>query len=140
MEGYGFTYIPAGTGGSASQQPTQLFAWQIALAHLDKNSIEDADNYADYAINRDRITQTLGMGMARGQNALPLDDQLFVVAISIQNAAGGIELISESYPRYGDVAIVVAEQLLRGEDHGMVAQLPNGNLVPFVPPTNAADL
>ena len=143
MDGYGFTYNPGMTGsdaGGGSQQPTQLFAWQVALAHLDQGSIEDADNYADYAINRDRITQALGLGMAQGQNAFPLGDQLFVAAVSIQNASGGIELINESYPRYNDVAIVIAEQLLRGEDHGMVAQLPTGNLVPFVPPTDTADL
>ena len=140
LAGYGFTYNPGTGGGQQAQQPTQLFAWQVCLAHLDENALEDADNYADYAINRDRITQALGLGMAQGQNAFPLGDQLFVAAVSIQNASGGIEIINESYPRYADVALVVAEQLLRGDDHGMVAQLPNGNLVPFVPPTDTADL
>ena len=140
LAGYGFTYNPGSPGGRPAQQPTQLFAWQVCLAHLEENALEDADNYADYAINRDRITQALGLGMAQGQNAFPLGDQLFVVAVSIQNASGGIEIINESYPRYSDVALVVSEQLLRGDDHGMVAQLPNGNLVPFVPPIDAADL
>ena len=142
MEGYGFTYMPAGADGAgvSPRQPTQLFAWQICLAHIAEGRLEDADNYADYAINRDRITQALGLGMAQGQNAFPLGDQLFAAAISIQNAAGEIEVINESYPGYADVALVVSEQLLRGEDHGMVAQLPNGNLVPFIPPTDAADL
>mgnify|MGYP007105517637 CR=1 FL=1 len=142
MEGYGFTYMPAGADGAGAspQQPTQLFAWQICLVHPDRSMIEDADNYPDYLVNRGRITQALGMGMAQGQNAFQLDDQLFAAAISIQNAAGDIEVINESYPGYADVALVVAEQLLRGADHGMVAQFPNGNLVPFVPPTDAADL
>lgn len=140
LAGYGFAYHPGDAGDTPAGQPTQLFAWQVAVAHLDENSIEDADNYADYAINRGRITQALGLGMAQGQNAFPFGDQLFVAAVGIQNESGGIELVDESYPRYADVAVVVAEQLLRGEDHGMVAQLPNGNLVPFLPPTDAADL
>ena len=129
LAGYGFTYDPG-----TSQQPTQLFAWQVCLVHLDRNALEDADNYPDYLVNRDRITQALGLGMAQGNNAYPFGDQLFAAAISIQ-VDGGIQVINESYPGYGDVALVVAEQLLRGEDHGMVAQLPNGNLVPFMPPT-----
>ena len=130
LAGYGFTYNPG-----TSKQPTQLFAWQICHVQLDQNALEDADNYPDYLINRDRITQALGLGMAQGQNAFPLGDQLFAAAISIQSDDGGIQVINEEYPGYGDVALVVAEQLLRGEDHGMVAQLPNGNLVPFMPPT-----
>ena len=143
-QGYGFTYTPGGAQPDGFRmsggQPTQLFAWQICLAHLGENVLEDADNYADYAINRDRITQMLGLEMAQGQNAFPLNDQMFVVAISIQDEQGKIHIINESFPRYADVSVVVAEQLLRGEDHGMVAQLPNGNLVPFVPPTDAASL
>lgn len=133
LAGYGFTYNP-GTGGAPEQQPTQLFAWQVCLAHMEEGELEDADNYADYAINRQKITQTLGIGMASGQNAFPLDGQLFVVAVSIQEE-GQIRLIDSGYPGYGEVAVVVAEQLLGGHDHGMVAQLPNGKLVPFIPPT-----
>ena len=138
IPGYGFTYNP----GTPSQpvQPTQLFAWQICIARLEENALEDASNYADYAINRDRITQTLGLGVAQGQNAFALDGQLFVVAVSIQREDGSIEIINEVYPRYDEVILVVAEQLLRGDDHGMVAQLPNGNLVPFLPPTDPAAL
>lgn len=134
LAGYGFTYDPG-----TSQAPTELFAWQICLAHIEEGSLEDADNYADYAINRDRITQTLGLGMSSGQNALPLDGQMFVVAISIQRD-GQIQLIDSSHPNYPSVSLVVAEQLLKGEDHGMVALLANGHLVPFVPPTDVASL
>ena len=134
LAGYGFTYNP---GTPQEPQPTQLFAWQICLVHLDRGALEDADNYPDYLVNRDRITQALGLGMAQGQNAFPLGDQLFAAAVSVQAEDGGIQVINESYPGYADVALVVAEQLLRGEDHGMVAQLPNGNLVPFVPPTES---
>ena len=130
LAGYGFTYNPG-----APSQPTQLFAWQICLVHLDENALEDADNYPDYLVNRSRITQALGLGMSQGQNAFPLADQLFAVAISIQADDGSIQVINESHPGYTDVALVVAEQLLRGEDRGMVARLPNGNFVPFTPPT-----
>lgn len=141
VAGYGFTYNP-GTGGSAPQeqgQPTELFAWQICLAHVEQGMLEDADNYPNYAINRDRICQTLGLGMTSGQNALPMDGQMFVVAISIQ-VNDAIQVIDASHPNYNGVALVVAEQLLRGEDHGMVALLPNGNLVPFTPPTDPQNL
>lgn len=138
--GYGFTYNPNVGGNGVPHEPTELFAWQICLAHLKENALEDADNYADYAINRDRICQALGLGMANGQNAFPLDENhMFVVAVSIQ-VNGAIQLIEQSHPRYNDIAVIVAEQLLRGEDHGMVAQLPNGNLVPFVPPTSPQGL
>lgn len=130
LAGYGFTY-----DSGMSQTPTQLFAWQICLAHLEAGELEDADNYPDYVINRERITQSLGLGMSNGQNAFQLDGQLFAVAVSVQ-VDGQIRLIDQTHPHYNDVALVVAEQLLRGEDHGMVAILPNGNLVPFVPPAN----
>ena len=132
LPGYGFTYNP-----EPSQQPTRLFAWQICHVRVEENALEDADNYPDYLVNRSKVIQALGLGMAQGHNAFPLNDQLFAVAVSIQNANGEIEVINESYPGYGEVALVVAEQLLRGEDHGMVAQLPNGNFVPFMPPTEA---
>ena len=143
MDGYGFTYYPGETNnsdGAAAQQPTQLFAWQVCLVHVDKGALEDADNYPDYLINRARITQALGLGMAQGNNAFPLDGQLFAAAVSIQDDQGNIQIINESHPRYTDVAVIVAEQLLRGEDHGMVAQLPNGSLVPFMPPTDDSKL
>ena len=140
LAGYGFAYDAGSSGNADTGRPMQLFAWQVCLVHLDENSIEDADNYPDYLVNRARITQSLGLGMAQGQNAFPLGDQLFAVAVSIQNAEGGIELIDESYPRYNDVATVIAEQLLRGGDHGMVAQLANGNLVPFLPSSDAESL
>ncbi len=133
----GFTYNPGAAG--VGQAPTQLFAWQVCLAHMDEGVLEDADNYADYAINRDRIVQTLGIGMASGQNAFPLDGQLFVVAVSIQDH-GEVRVIDSGYPGYHEVAVVIAEQLLGGADHGMVAQLPNGNLVPFIPPSDAESL
>lgn len=139
LAGYGFTYNPGAAGAGDEQAPTQLFAWQVCLAHMDEGTLEDADNYADYAINRDRIVQTLGLGMASGQNAFPLDGQLFVVAVSIQDN-GEIRVIDSGYPGYREVSMVIAEQLLGGNDHGMVAQLPNGNLVPFVPPTDTQDL
>lgn len=143
LAGYGFTYNPglsdAASGAGSAQQPAELFAWQVCLAHMEEGQLEDADNYADYAINRDRITQTLGVGMASGQNAFPLDGQLFVVAVSIQEH-GQIRVIDSGYPGYGDVAVVIAEQLLKGEDHGMVAQLPNGKLIPFTPPTDVESL
>ena len=136
----GFTYNPGtDAGAGAAPQPSQLYAWQICLAHLDEGTLEDADNYADYAINRDRITQALGVGMASGQNAFPLGDQMFVVAVSIQEN-GQIRLIDSGYPGYNEVALVIAEALLQGQDHGMVAQLPNGKLVPFTPPTDAERL
>lgn len=140
LAGYGFTYNPGNDGAvPGGEQPTQLFAWQVCLAHMEQGELEDADNYADYAINRERITQTLGIGMASGQNAFPLNGQLFVVAISIQEH-GEIRLIDSGYPGYNEVSVVIAEQLLSGADHGMVAQLPNGNLVPFVPPADATSL
>lgn len=141
--GFGFTYNPgsnnAGANVDPTQQPSQLFAWQICLARMEEGELEDADNYPNYAINRERITQTLGIGMASGQNAFPLDGQLFVVAVSIQEN-GEIRLIDSGYPGYNVVAVVIAEQLLKGEDHGMVAQLPNGKLIPFMPPTDTQDL
>ena len=93
----GFTYNPGAAG--VGQAPTQLFAWQVCLAHMDEGVLEDADNYADYAINRDRIVQTLGIGMASGQNAFPLDGQLFVVAVSIQDH-GEVRVIDSGYPGY----------------------------------------
>lgn len=127
--GYGFTYNP----GTNNETPSELFAWQICLAHLEEGSLEDADNYVDYAVNRGQITQTLGFGMANGQNAFELDGQMFVVAISVQ-VNGQIQLIDSQHGHYGALAAVVAEQLLRGSDHGMVALMPNGNLVPFIPP------
>lgn len=141
--GFGFTYNPGSTSDGTAQpqepRPMKLFAWQICLAHLEDGLLEDADNYADYAINRDRICQALGFGMANGQNAFPLGDAMFVVAVSIQKE-GEIVLIESSHPRYNDIAVLIAEQLLRGEDHGMVAELPNGNLVPFIPSTDPTDL
>ncbi len=140
LAGFGVTYNPGGLAEpNNSNAPTQLFAWQICLAHMDEGYLEDADNYADYAINHDRITQALGLGMANGQNALPLNGQMFAVAVSIQED-GEIKLIDSSYPHYNDVALIIAEQLLQGKDHGMVALLPNGSLVPFIPPTDAENL
>ncbi len=130
---YGFTYNP-GSNGAVDQQPSELFAWQICLAHMDEGELEDATNYPDFYINRDRILTALGLGMSNGQNALPLDDQLFVVAISVQ-VDGQIQLINEENPYYRDVSLAIAEELLHGRDHGMVALFPNGKLVPFVPPT-----
>jgi len=76
LAGYTFKY----EGGEP--QPTQLLGWQICLAHPETQSLEDADNYADYAVNRDAIVQALGMGMMRGQNAFQLNDQLFVVLVA----------------------------------------------------------
>ena len=142
LPGFGFTYNPGpvrrqpGNSGQPVQpeQPMQLFAWQVCLAHLDRNMLEDASNYPAYAINYSLITQTLGLGLAQGQNAFALDGQLFAVALSIQRDDESIEIINESFPGYGDAMLVVSEQLLRGEDHGMIAQLPNGTLVPFIPP------
>lgn len=152
LAGYGFTYDPGSSGysplgGSAGgegsvadaarlvQQATELFAWQVAVMHAESNALEDADNYPDYLMNRTRVTQALGVGMSQGQNAFPFDGQMFVVAVSVQNVEGGIDLISDAHPRYPDVALIVSQQLLRGDDHGMVAQLPDGALVPFVPPS-----
>lgn len=142
MAGYGFTYDPGSLDPQGSQEnmvPNELFAWQICLAHMDEGVLEDADNSPAFAINRDRIVQALGLGMANGQNAMPLEDQMFVVAISIQQD-GQIRLIEQTHPSYQDVSLVVAERLLRGDDHGMVALLPNGTLVPFTPPTDPEDL
>ena len=134
LAGYSFSY-----DSGAPQQPSELFGWQICLAHAETRSFEDADNYADYAVNRDKICQALGVGMASGRNAYELDGQLFAAVLVVQRD-GKIQPIDQQHPLYNDLALIVAEQLLKGDDHGMIAALPNGHLVPFVPPTEAKDL
>ena len=126
--------------GEASK-PTQLLGWQICLAHPETQSLEDADNYADYAVNRDAIVQALGIGMTRGQNAFQLNGQLFVVLVAEQaDNSPAPRPIEQTHPLYPAAALVIAEELLKGSDHGMLAALPNGHIVPFTPPTPASDL
>lgn len=136
LAGYTFNY-----DAGAPQQPTQLLGWQICLAHPETQSLEDADNYADYAVNRDAIVQALGMGMARGQNAYQLNGQLFVVLVAEQVGDSPQPCpIDQSHPLYAAAALVIAEELLKGSDHGMLAIFPNGHIVPFIPPTPAGEL
>lgn len=137
LPGYSFNYDAGVSRGGG--QPSQLFGWQVCLAHIETRSFEDADNYADYAVNRDKICQSLGIGMASGRNAFELDGQLFVAVVAVQDGQR-IQPIDEQHPLYGQIALIMAEQLLKGDDHGMVAVLPNGHLVPFVPPTDPANL
>lgn len=136
LAGYTFNYEAGGV-----QQPARLLGWQICLAHPETRSLEDASNFADYAVNRDKIVQMLGIGMMRGQNAYDLDGQLFVVLVAEQ-CEGSFEPhpIDQSHALYGAAAPVIAEQLLQGSDHGMLAFFPNGHVVPFTPPTEPADL
>ena len=136
LAGYTFNY-DAGT----PQQPTQLLGWQICLAHPETQSLEDADNYADYAVNRDKIVQMLGIGMSRGQNAYDLDGQLFVVLVAEQrDGSPEPHPIDQAHPLYAPAAAAIAEELLRGNDHGMLAFFPNGHVVPFTSPTEAQAL
>ncbi len=136
LAGYTFNYEAGG-----AQQPTKLLGWQICLAHPESQSLEDASNYADYAVNRDKIVQMLGIGMSRGQNAYNLDGQLFVVLLAEQReGTPEPHPIDQSHPLYAAASVVVAEELLRGNDHGMLAAFPNGHLVSFVPPTEASEL
>ena len=135
LAGYTFKY----EGGEP--QPTQLLGWQICLAHPETQSLEDADNYADYAVNRDAIVQALGMGMMRGQNAFQLNDQLFVVLVAEKiGDSPEPHPIDQTHPLYSAAALAIAEELLKGNDHGMLAAFPNGHLVPFTPPTPANEL
>lgn len=130
LAGYTFNYDAGG-----AQQPTQLLGWQICLAHPETRSLEDADNYADYAVNRDQIVQMLGIGMARGQNAYDLNGQLFVVLVAEQQGnSPEPRPIDQLHPLYGAAATVIAEELLKGSDHGMLAAFPNGHIVAFAPP------
>lgn len=132
LAGYSFNY-----DAGAPQQPARLLGWQVCLAHPETQSLEDAGNYADYAVNRDRIVQMLGIGMARGQNAFELDGQLFAVLVAEQ-VEGSPEPrpIDQAHPAYQAAAPAIAEELLRGADHGMLALFPNGHIVPFTPPTD----
>lgn len=135
LAGYTFKYE-----GNDSQ-PTQLLGWQICLAHPETQSLEDADNYADYAVNRDAIVQALGVGMTRGQNAFQLNGQLFVVLVAEQvDGSPNPRPIEQAHPLYSAAALVIAEELLKGSDHGMLAAFPNGHIVPFIPPTPASEL
>lgn len=118
----------------------EFYAWQVCLADSATNSLMDADDYPDYIVNRETITQMLGIGMSSGQNAFPLNGQMFVVAISIQVGEGEIKLIGPEHPRYAAVAAVVSEELLKGQDRGMVADLPNGTLVAIKPPADPSKL
>lgn len=147
----GFDNVDDLLGGNASadaaahdapHQPdaAEFYAWQVCLADSATNSLMDADDYPDYIVNRETITQMLGIGMSSGQNAFPLNGQLFVVAISIQVGEGEIKLIGQDHPRYKAVSAVVSEELLKGQDHGMVADLPNGTLVAVKPPTDPSKL
>lgn len=130
-------------GEAAVPQPSdgaEFYAWQVCLADSATNSLMDADDYPDYIVNRETITQMLGIGMSSGQNAFPLNGQMFVVAISIQVGEGEIKLIGPDHPRYAAVAAVVSEELLKGQDRGMVADLPNGTLVAVKPPADPSKL
>lgn len=112
---------------------SEFYAWQVCHADMETQSLMNADDYADYIVNRETITQMLGIGMASGQNAFPLDDHMFVVAISRQEN-GEISLIGTDFPRYQEMAALISEKLLAGEDNGMLAQLPNGNLIAIKQP------
>lgn len=118
----------------------QFFAWQVCLADEASHSLSDADDYPGYLINREPITQMLGIGMASGQNAYTLDNQLFVCAISIQEPDGTIKLIDPSYPHYSEVAQKASEELLNGQDRGMVALLPNGSIIAVKNPVDPSTL
>lgn len=133
----------AASAEAAVPQPSdgaEFYAWQVCLADSATNSLMDADDYPDYIVNRETITQMLGIGMSSGQNAFPLNGQMFVVAISIQVGEGEIKLIGPDHPRYAAVAAVVSEELLKGQDRGMVADLPNGTLVAVKPPADPSKL
>ena len=135
LAGYTFKYE------GEAPQPTQLLGWQICLAHPETQSLEDADNYADYAVNRDTIVQALGMGMTRGQNAYQMDGQLFVVLVAEPvGDSNAPQPIDQEHPLYAAAALAIAEELLKGNDHGMLAAFPNGHLVSFAPPTPASEL
>lgn len=134
--------ISEGTSGAAAadaDRETQFYAWQICLADMATNALTNADDFPSYLVNREPITQMLGIGMASGQNAFPLEDQMFVVAISVQDS-GQIKLIGPDYPRYRDIAAVVSEELLKGLDRGMVAELPNGKLIAVKSPVDPSKL
>lgn len=118
------------------QEGTEFYAWQVCHADEATNSIMDADDFPDYIVNRETITQMLGIGMASGQNAFPLNGQMFVVAVSIQVGEGEIKLIGPEHPRYQALAAVISEELLKGQDRGMIADLPNGTLVAIKPPAD----
>lgn len=124
----------------ATPDGAEFYAWQVCLADGATNSLMDADDYPDYIVNRETITQMLGIGMSSGQNAFPLNGQMFVVAVSIQVGEGEIRLIGPDHPRYAAVAAVVSEELLKGQDRGMVADLPNGTLVAVKPPADPSKL
>lgn len=129
----------ASAGEGAAQGEAQFYAWQVCLADHAATQLMDADDYPNYLINRESITQMLGIGMASGRNALPADDAMFVVAISIQEG-GAVKVIGPDHPRYNDVAAVVSEELLSNKDRGMVAQLPNGRLVAVKQPVDPSNL
>lgn len=112
----------------------KFFAWQVALADQAENSLRDADDFPNYIVNRDSITQMLGIGMSSGKNAFTVDDQLFVVAVSEQ-VDGQIKLIDTNYPRYSEMAALISEKLLEGKDKGMLSLLPNGRLLAINPPS-----
>lgn len=131
---------PDAAGVRGSQDGAEFYAWQVCLADSASNSLMDADDYPDYIVNRETITQMLGIGMASGQNAFPLNGQMFVVAISIQVGEGEIKLIGPDHPRYAAVAAKASEALLEGQDRGMVADLPNGTLVAVKPPADPSKL
>ncbi len=124
---------------SEYQMVTEFFAWQICFANVADNSLSDADNYPEYFVNKETIMQMLGIGMATGQNAYALNDEMYVVAIS-EKKDDDILMLGTEDPRYKAVAAVVSEQLLAGSDQGMIAQLPNGKLVPMKPPVDPSKL
>lgn len=124
---------------SEYQRVTDFFAWEICFADTTDNSLSDADNYPGYFVNKESIMQMLGIGMATGQNAYAINGELYVVAIS-EKKGDDIAIITSDDPRYKTVADVVSEQLLNGYDQGMIAQLPNGRLVPMKPPVDPTQL
>lgn len=124
---------------AAKSGETQFYAWQVCLADMATGSLSDADNYPNYLINRESITQMLGIGMASGQNMLSAGDASFAVAISIQRE-GQISLIGMDHPRYRDIAATISEELIAGQDKGMVAELPNGRLIAVKSPVDPSKL
>ena len=122
------------------QDGTEFYAWQVCVVDSSENALVDADDFPDYIVNRETITQMLGIGMATGQNAFPLNGQMFVVAVSIQVGEGEIELIDSEHSRYQAIAALVSEDLLKGQDHGMIAELPNGKLIAVKLPVDPSRL
>lgn len=131
---------PADAGASSAPEGAEFYAWQVCLADSATNSLMDADDYPDYIVNRETITQMLGIGMSSGQNAFPLNGQMFVVAVGFQVGEGNIKLIGPDHPRYAAIAAKVSEELLAGQDRGMVADLPSGTLVAIKPPADPSKL